>query len=43
MYLGVDLRLVLAIAFMFAFRIMRSKLAEYRIDDISANGGMGRG
>ena len=43
MYFGESIRLVLAILLMFASLIMRSKLAEYRIDDISADGGMGRG
>ena len=43
MYPGESLRLVLVIVLMFAYLIMRSKLAEYRTDDISADGGMGRG
>ena len=45
MYPGERLRLVLVLALMFAFLIMRSKLAEYRTDDISVDGawvGVGR-
>lgn len=42
MYPSESLRLVLVLALMFAFLIMRSKLAEYRTDDISVDGGMGR-
>ena len=43
MYPGEVVRLVAALVSMFAYLILRSKLAEYRIDDISGDSGMGRG
>jgi hypothetical protein len=43
MYPGEVVRLVAALVSMFAYLILRSKLAEYRIDDIRADSGMGRG
>jgi hypothetical protein len=43
MYRGEIIRLVATLVLMFAYLIMRSKLAEYRTDDLSADGGMGRG
>ena len=43
MYPGEVVRLIVAVLSMFAYLILRSKSAEYRTDDISADSGMGRG
>jgi hypothetical protein len=40
MYRWEVVRLVAALTLVFAYLIMRSKLAEYRTDDISSDGGM---
>lgn len=43
MYSGEVVRLVVALVAMLAYLILRSKLAEYRVDDISGDSGMSRG